>query len=73
MRCSELPGKLYPCIIRASEGVAFLRRGKAGLVLLVVAKGILLHLARSSWIMQDLGEEGFVLGIKTMASFLRET
>lgn len=73
MRCSELPGKLFPCIIRASEGVAFLRCGKPGLVLLVVAKGILLHLARSSWITQDFGEEGFVLGIRTMASFLRGT
>lgn len=46
--CSELPGKLYPCIIRASEGVAFLRSGKPGLVLLVVAKGIVLLLAGSS-------------------------
>lgn len=38
----------YPCIIRASEGVAFLGSGKPGLVLLVAAKGILLLLARSS-------------------------
>lgn len=38
----------YPCIIRASEGIAFLRSGKLGFVLLVVAKGILLLLARNS-------------------------
>lgn len=34
--CSQLPGKLYPCIFKAPEGVAFLRSGKLGLMLLVV-------------------------------------
>lgn len=53
--CSELPGKLYPCIIRASEGVAFLRSGKPGLVLLIVAKGMLLLLARNSVKQAGLG------------------
>lgn len=56
MHSSELPGKLYPCIIRVSEGVAFLRSGKPGLVLVVAAEGILLYLARSCWIMQDFGK-----------------